>query len=263
MNRLHEVRFNSTITEWNYITGSENPAGMGTRYHPLQQLHPESVWINGPSLLYQNNTKVSENEIYNLPHEFDNIESSCQNSITKQQEYQSFIKWNHYSSLDKLGKYIAALIKFKEIWLLKRQNKGKENCYKKLSVENLNKAEFEIYREAQLESFATEFDNLVTNQPITNKSKILSLTPILSENLIRVGGRVQKSDIPYYRKHQIILCKSHPLSKLIILDTNFHTGRDQTLAILREKVWIKQRKLVQLQNVMEQSLHVLQPGQST
>ena len=32
-------------------------------------------------------------------------------------------------------------MKFKEIWLLKQQNKDKENCYKKLSVENLNKAE--------------------------------------------------------------------------------------------------------------------------
>ena len=108
-------------------------------------------------------------------------------------------------------------------------------------VENLNKAEFEIYREAQLESFATEFDNLLNNQPVTNKIKILSLTPILVENLIRVGGRVQKRVIPYYRKHQIILCKSHPLSKLIILDrhqSNFSTGIDQTLAILREKVWI-------------------------
>ena len=139
---------------------------------------------------------------------------------------------------DKLVKQIAALMKFKEIWLFKHQKRDEENCCKRLSVENLNKAEFEIYREAQLESFATEFDNLLNNQLITNKIKILSLTPILVENLIRVGGRVQKADIPYYRKHQIILCKSHMLSKLIILNkhqSNFRTGRDQTLAILRER----------------------------
>ena len=65
-------------------------------------------------------------------------------------------------------------------------------------MEDLNKAEFEIYREAQLESFATEFENLLNNQRITNKSKILSFTPILVENIIRVGGRVQKLDIPNY-----------------------------------------------------------------
>ena len=39
-------------------------------YTPLKQLLPESPWINGPSLLYQSNTKTSENEISNLPHEF-------------------------------------------------------------------------------------------------------------------------------------------------------------------------------------------------
>ena len=86
MNRLHEIRLNSTITEWNYVLGSENPADMSTRYTPLQQLHPEFVWITGPSLLYQNNTKVSKNQIYNLPHEFDNFESSCLNSMTKHQD---------------------------------------------------------------------------------------------------------------------------------------------------------------------------------
>ena len=131
-----------------------------------------------------NNIKVSENEIYNLAHEFDNIESSCLNSMTKHQEYQSFIKWNHYLSFNKLVKHIAALMKFKEIWLLKRQSKVKENRCKRISVENLNKAELAIYREAQLESIGTEFDNLLNNQPITNKSKILSLAPILVENLI-------------------------------------------------------------------------------
>ena len=61
-------------------------------------------------------------------------------------------------------------MKFKETCLLKRQNKDKENCCKRLSVENLNEAELEIYREAQLESFATEFDNLLNNQPIITYS---------------------------------------------------------------------------------------------
>ena len=127
-------------------------------------------------------------------------ESSGLNSMTKHQEYQSFIKWNHYSLFNKLVKHIAASMKLKEIWLLKLQSKCKENRCKRLPVENLSKAEYEIYREAQLESFATEFDNLLNNEPITNKSKILSLTPILVKNLIQVGGRVQKSDIPYYPK---------------------------------------------------------------
>ena len=156
---------------------------MWTRYTPLQRLHSESVWINGPRFLYQSNTEMSENVIYNLLHKFGKIGSSCLNSITKHQEYQIFIKWNNYFLLDKLVKHIAALMKFKKIWLLKTQNKGKENCCKKLSVEDLNKAEFEIYRKVQLDSFATEFGNLLNNQPITINIKFYHLPQFLSRIL--------------------------------------------------------------------------------
>ena len=83
MNRLHEIQLNGTATEWNYLPGSETSAEMCPCYTPLQQLHPESVWINRPSLLYQNNTKVFQNDIYNLSHSFNDIKSSCLNSIKK------------------------------------------------------------------------------------------------------------------------------------------------------------------------------------
>ena len=82
MNRVY-----STIKKWNYVPGSENPAEMCRRYTPLQRVHLGSAWINLPSLLYQNNTKVSFDKIYNLPHEFDDIESQI--NISKRQEYQS------------------------------------------------------------------------------------------------------------------------------------------------------------------------------
>ena len=84
--RLHEIRLNSTVTEWNYVQGLVNPAEMWTRHTPLQRLHPESVSIHRPVILYQNNTKVSENKIYNLSHEPDSIKSSCLRSMTKHQE---------------------------------------------------------------------------------------------------------------------------------------------------------------------------------
>ena len=53
-------------------------------------------------------------------------------------------------------------MKFKKISLLKRQNKDEKNCCKRLSVEDLNKAEFEICREALLESFANELTTWLT-----------------------------------------------------------------------------------------------------
>ena len=38
---------------------------------------------------------------------------------------------------------------------------------------------------------------------------MLLLRPFLLDNLLRVGGRIGQSFLPFYSKHQIILPKSH------------------------------------------------------
>ena len=70
---------------------------------------------------------------------------------------------------------------------------------------------------------------------------MLSLRPILTENLLRVGGRVTHSFLPFDSKHQTILAKKHYLSELLVKDIyirNCHSGRELTLNLLRERFWI-------------------------
>ena len=62
-----------------------------------------------------------------------------------------------------------------------------------------------------------------------------------TDNLLRVGGRVAHSFLPFDSKHQIILAKKHHLSELLIKDIhvrNCHSGRELTLNLLRERFWI-------------------------
>ena len=76
---------------------------------------------------------------------------------------------------------------------------------------------------------------------VSKDSKLLSLHPLLIDNIIRVGGRNKHANVPFKQKHQMIIHKNHPLSKLVIKHThesNFHCGREQTLSILRNKYWI-------------------------
>ena len=65
--------------------------------------------------------------------------------------------------------------------------------------------------------------------------------PLLDDNgNIRVGGRLQNSDFNYSLKHPIILSKSNPLSKLIILDVHensLHGGVTLTMSIVNRKFW--------------------------
>ena len=80
---------------------------------------------------------------------------------------------------------------------------------------------------------------------LSKHSKLLPLNPIIVDNLIRAGGRIGQLYLLFEQKHQIRLTKEHFLSNLLVLDKHersCHIGRDQTLSLLRESVWIMKGK---------------------
>ena len=61
------------------------------------------------------------------------------------------------------------------------------------------------------------------------------------ERVLCVGGRLEFANIPRTSKNQMIVSKSHYLARLIITDIlqrNLHTGREQTLCLIRSFYWI-------------------------
>ncbi|GFT22873.1 integrase catalytic domain-containing protein [Trichonephila clavipes] len=61
-----------------------------------------------------------------------------------------------------------------------------------------------------------------------------------SDGLLRVGGRLSNSDLPYVNKHPAILPGNHNLTVQIIVHfhrKNLHTGASSLLYYVREKFW--------------------------
>ena len=140
-----------------------------------------------------------------------------------------------------------------------------------LTVADLKKAEREIYTHSQLESFPTEYRHLINNQEIKKNSPLLSLRPFISDGLIRVGRRIAKIHLPIKNKHQIVVAKHHPLSKLLIIhhhEMNCRCGKEQILGLSRETVWIINGKsltrnvLKECQYCKRQTLKPLSPMMS-
>ena len=76
---------------------------------------------------------------------------------------------------------------------------------------------------------------------LSKHTKLLPLNPIIADNLIRAGGRIEQSYLLFEQKHQILLTKEHFQSSLLVLDKyeqNCYIGQEQTLSLLRESVWI-------------------------
>ncbi|CAB4004086.1 Hypothetical predicted protein [Paramuricea clavata] len=103
-----------------------------------------------------------------------------------------------------------------------------------LSVPEINEAERTIVKVFQQKSFSQELEWTNSLVKISMKgSSIFKLKPFVKEGVLRVGRRLNRTDLSDDVKHQIILPARYRVTELIIEDfylQNGHTGTQQTLA---------------------------------
>ncbi|KRZ49024.1 hypothetical protein T02_15456 [Trichinella nativa] len=104
-------------------------------------------------------------------------------------------------------------------------------------IEELNEAEFYWMKAVQNETFRDE-KSLLMKGKLSENSRVIHLTPFIDEfGVIRVGGRLQQSNLLYQHKHPVILPNKHNITDLIIQGEHkhqWHAGVEQTLAALRK-----------------------------
>ena len=81
-----------------------------------------------------------------------------------------------------------------------------------LTVAELHTAELFIIRDVQGVVFENEIRSLKAGEELHPRSQLASLTPFIHNDIIRVGGRLRRADIPLDSKHPIILPKRHHLT---------------------------------------------------
>ncbi|VDI38982.1 Hypothetical predicted protein [Mytilus galloprovincialis] len=111
------------------------------------------------------------------------------------------------------------------------------------SVNAIDEARKLVLREAQIDTFSDEIDCLTTRKPLAKSSSIASLTPFLDkENMLRIGGRIQNSNVPDIEKHPILLSGRHHIALLIVRhyhELSHHQGRHITEGSIRSAgFWI-------------------------
>ena len=94
-----------------------------------------------------------------------------------------------------------------------------------------------LLKNAQRESYPEKIQCLQNNRPLSNSSYIRALRPFLDDNgLIRVGGRLERAQIPFKEKHPIILPGRHHMSLLLARhfhEKAFHQGRQFSEGTIR------------------------------
>lgn len=142
-----------------------------------------------------------------------------------------------YSNLEHLKRVIAYCLRFTGNSKQKDKNKRMKGD---LSATELNAALSTILKLTQAETFHKEIQDLSQDKQIHPSSSLYKLSPYLDQGLLRVGGRLDYSNLDEPQKHPIVLPKGHQVTKLLIQNEHvkrLHAGLNATLYGVREKYW--------------------------
>ncbi|KAK3735155.1 hypothetical protein QZH41_020254, partial [Actinostola sp. cb2023] len=263
-NRAAAILDQSTETQWKYVETSLNPADEASRGMTVDAFLHNKRWTDGPDFLKQSEETWPQRppDMGQIPNDDPEVKKTIEVfaiEVSNDSDYISKVL-EKFSSWTRLKKIIAWVLCYKNN-LRKQSQRRKANevisCQSKvnanipLSVSEINDAERVIVKYVQKQAFKEELSILncidKENQESSNQStvkkcsSIYKLDPIMTDSLLRVGGRLQRAPIENDAKHPIILPKKHHVVKLIIdyyHRASAHSGIEYTLSLIRQKYWI-------------------------
>lgn len=239
-NRIEEIQSLTSSANWHHCPGTSNPGDILSRGSTVDKLLNDEVWLHGPKWLplppefwpRSEDEKVSDG---------DELEYKKKSEGTFQcecivEDFENVIDITRYSNFENLVRVLAWVKKF-----LKKIKKCGE-VGNILTTEELVEAENYLISNEQKLFFREEYESLKSRKPVDKNSHLSNFVPYLDENnLMRLGGRLEFSDLLPEEKHPILLPKKSYLTRLIVLQEHekiMHGGVAATLTRIRSRYWI-------------------------
>ena len=235
-NRVAEVLTGSDPSQWHHIRTELNIADVATRGTPASCVRAESAWIQGPEFMRLPVQEWPIDEVPTTAPPKEKAEFKKKVFRVREESSQPLVDPATYSNWLRLRRVTAWIFRF--CYNLRNGGQRKSGA---LNVEELNKAELYWIKWAQKDRFTDEITSLSKRNPVSRTSRIASLDPQLFEGVLRVGGRIDKAELPWETKHPIILDHGHDITRLIVIDYHrklIHAGVEHVFNHLREKFWI-------------------------
>ena len=228
-NRVAEILDTTNVSQWNHVSGINNPADIGTQAINVDELK-RSEWLTGPARLKQRENEWPEQ--LNLTFASDEQNDEMVFSA-KVEEKKPLIQWERFSNYNRLVNTMA---------YIQRVFKKHKPATKTLSVEEREDAQASIFRLLQQEQFTEEMKSLKAEREIPKNSKILQFSPFIDQQgLIRAQGRIGKSQLSFETKHPILSHWKHHVVELFLRNehrNSHHEGTEHVRNIVQQKFWI-------------------------
>ncbi|XP_015524538.1 uncharacterized protein LOC107227804 [Neodiprion lecontei] len=120
--------------------------------------------------------------------------------------------------------------------------------------------ENKILQVIQRNQSSKDIDRIMNKETLKNY-KLASLNPFVDEHVfLRVGGRLKRAEIPYEQKHPILLPTHHPVTDMIIKETNeraYHASIQSTLCTVRQRGLLLLDGKNQVRNIIRKCVQCL------
>ena len=261
-NRLNVLHALTSVDQWRHVPRKLNPADLASRGMQPCQASNADLWLKGPKFLM---LRVSEwpdqpDFIDMLVKDLSSCDIACAQSccfnVCKNSANPLYRLFARYSTFEKLLTATAWILRFKLYMRVKYLNTELTFRTEPLRAEDYDAAKHAILRTVQYQVFPGAADFLLSHrktgdaiQRITQEDAnrvavlkdIRDLSPILLNDLLCVGGRLQNSSLPISAKHPIILPYDHPVTNLLIQyhhEKEGHFGVNHVLADMNKEFWI-------------------------
>ena len=229
-NRVAEILDTTDVSLWKLVSGSNNPADIGTRAINIEELK-RSEWLTGPAWLKRPESEWPEQVNLFFASDEENLPSSV--FMIQAEEKKAVIQWERFSNFNRIVNTVA--------YVQRLLNKRKPATLI-VNIEEREKAKATIFKLLQQEQFGEEMKSLKAEKEIPKGSKILQFSVFLDgDGLIRAKGRIGKSQLDFNAKHPILLHWKHHTVVLFLRNEhkdNQHEGTEHVRNIVQQKMWI-------------------------
>ena len=234
-NRVQIIRSNTDTKKWRHIDTKNNPADHASRGLSAEELM-RSNWFSGPAFLWEKEIPSTKEEIPNIQIGDPEVKATVRTTVVKES----------FNLIDYVSRFSSWTRAVGVISYLRRPFKKSKPKTVTTTVAERQDAEILIFKELQRSAFKNEIASLSHKEQkpkLTTQSRLLRLDPFIDDQgLIRVGGRLENSTLPFAVKHPIILPRCSHVTELII--DHFHEkdkdqGKGMTMNEIRSYgIWI-------------------------
>ncbi|XP_056645826.1 uncharacterized protein LOC130451050 [Diorhabda sublineata] len=209
-NRVSKIQSLTNIENWRYVSTKENPADLASRGIMPKMLMSSAIWWKGPQFLLLQSSDWPITNFSISKHDLPELRKS-KTILVISQHTKICDLFTKFSCLQRLKRVTAYCMRF-----INNTRKSDTKVIGPLSVEELENTNTILIKLSQMESFSEELELLRKNKQLDAKHKFASLALFIDEKgIIRVGGRLKNTYLPFNIKHPILLSSKHNFTKLI------------------------------------------------